>query len=218
MGPHQYLRMLRRRWRMLTACLLLGLGAAVLVTALTPKSYTATAEVYVSVNYYAGTQPPGINSSAEFALAQVQNYLLLAKAPAVLDSASRSNGAQIKQADITASNPPNTSFVDVSATSGIPAKAANQANAVARSLATYLPKVEARLPDGRSAVNATVVRLATPPSSPESPKTVINLLVGLFLGIAGGLALALVREQFDPTVPAPQSRRDDDSPGDGPDT
>lgn len=214
MTPHQYVRMLRRRWRALVACLAVGIGLAVLVTVLTPTSYSATAEVYVSVNYYAGSQPPGINSSAEFALAQVQNYVLLAKSPPVLNAASRRNyGQPIRQGDISASNPPNTSFVNVTASGGNARRTASQANAVAASLTAFLPKVEARLPDGRSAVNATVVRRATTPSSPDSPKLWINLLVGVFLGLAAGLAIALIGEQFTPTGDGPAGRSDEDPPG-----
>jgi tyrosine-protein kinase len=45
--------------------------------------------------------------------------------------------------------------------------------------------------------NAELVQEANEPSSPSSPKTKRNIALGLLLGIALGICLALLREQFD---------------------
>ena len=43
-----YVRILRERWLLLVSFLLVGTGAALLITELTPNSYQATAQVLVS--------------------------------------------------------------------------------------------------------------------------------------------------------------------------
>ena len=48
MGSKKPLQLLREHWRIILACLALGLGGALLVTVVMPKTYTATATVYVS--------------------------------------------------------------------------------------------------------------------------------------------------------------------------
>src|SRR5437588_542606 len=45
-----YLRVLRERWKMVVAFILAATALAILVTALTPKKYKATAQVYIAAN------------------------------------------------------------------------------------------------------------------------------------------------------------------------
>lgn len=50
---------------------------------------------------------------------------------------------------------------------------------------------------------AQVVQVATAPDSPSSPKTKLNVALGLLLGIALGIGLALLRDQLDRSLKAP---------------
>jgi polysaccharide biosynthesis transport protein len=52
--------------------------------------------------------------------------------------------------------------------------------------------------------NAELVQRAEPPTSPSSPKPVLNLSLGLLLGLCLGLAAAWLREQRDPRITAPE--------------
>ncbi len=45
--------------------------------------------------------------------------------------------------------------------------------------------------------NVSVIRQATPPPFPSSPRTTLNLLIGLVLGLAFGVLTAVVRERRD---------------------
>lgn len=198
MDSRQYVAALGRRRAWVVVPVVIGLALALAATLTTPKRYEATAKVFVAVNYFAGvpsSQPPGINSASEFALGRIQSYAILATTPAVLEPASKTAGAKLDGGSVTAFNPPNTSFVQVTASNGNATTAARSANAAAAELIAVIPKVETRLPDGRSTVNATVVEKASPPSSPAQPKPLLYILIGLVLGLASGLGLAIVRDQ-----------------------
>jgi len=54
-----------------------------------------------------------------------------------------------------------------------------------------------------------VLERAAKPSSPSKPSASMYLAVGLFLGFSAGLALALVREPYDPTVARKQRPAED---------
>lgn len=210
MDSRQYIAALRRRRIWVIVPVLIGLAIGLAVTLATPKSYEATAKIFVAVNYFAGTpasQPPGINSTSEFALGRIQSYTTLATTPAVLVPASKLSGGAIGSGSITAYNPPNTSILQITASDPQAGDAAAAANATARSLIATIPKVETRLPDGRSTVNATLVEPASTPSSPADPKPLINLLLGLVLGLASGLALAVIRDQAFPDDDGADSRQ-----------
>ena len=197
MSPKQFLQMLGRRWLTIAACLLAFLALSAVVALLSPKKYSATAEVFVTVNYFAGAQPPGINSTSDFGLAQVQSYVHLATSPQVLIPARAVLGKAVPKSEITATNPPNTVLIDVVSTSSNAVRASRQANVVAKQLTRFVPKVAPRLPDGRSAVEMRIVQPATVPADPSSPNLKLDLLLGLLLGLASGRGIALVKEQFD---------------------
>ena len=209
MDPNRFLTMLRRRALSLLACTAAGLALAGAALIATPERYTATAQVFISVNFFAGSQPPGINSTSDFALAQIQSYTKVATSRMVLGPAGAALGHKIPAAEITASNPPSTVLLDISSSSSAAETAASQANAVADQLVGLLPRIETRLPDGRSSVKATVLERAAKPSSPSNPSASMYLAVGLFLGFSAGLALALVREPYDPTVARKQRPAED---------
>ena len=51
-------------------------------------------------------------------------------------------------------------------------------------------------------VNVMLVEVAETPRRPEKPKKTLNLLVGIFMGLFGGILLAFLFEYFDNTVKA----------------
>jgi capsular polysaccharide biosynthesis protein len=122
----------------------------------------------------------------------------------VLGSDGSGHGLSIPRGDISATNPPATVLIDVTATSKWPGSAKTEADLVAHRLAAFIPKVAPRLPDGRVSVTAMVTQPAIRPASPSSPRAKLNFAIGLLLGLAGGLALALIRDPFSDQEPAPK--------------
>ncbi|MEI6446557.1 MAG: Wzz/FepE/Etk N-terminal domain-containing protein [Actinomycetes bacterium] len=198
METNDYLGTLRSHWRVIASCVLLGVLLGALVSVSATKSYTATAQLFVSVKYYggpAGGTVAGINSTSDFALAQVQSYARLAESPQVLIPAGKRLGSSIDSGRISAISPLNTVLIDVSANGSKASVAAAEANAVAAQLAAFIPSVETRLPDGSESVKATVTKPAAIPSDPTSPKVELNLGLGFLLGLATGLGLAMIMGQ-----------------------
>ena len=51
--------------------------------------------------------------------------------------------------------------------------------------------------------NASMLARASPPAAPSSPKVAANLLLGLCFGLAVGVGVALMLEQFDRRIRVP---------------
>ena len=198
METPEYIESLRARWRLVAACTLIGLLLGALVAVASPRVFTATAQLFISISYYGGDKGSplaGINSTSDFALAQVQSYARVATSPQVIGPAERTLGRRIDSGRIQASNPPNTVIIEVSASGDTAAAVAAEANAISSQMAQYIPRVATRLPDGSPSVRATTIQPARPPSEQASPNIKIDLAVGLLAGITGGLGLALILGQ-----------------------
>jgi uncharacterized protein involved in exopolysaccharide biosynthesis len=68
----------------------------------------------------------------------------------------------------------------------------------------YLTKVEesriSEAMDSEKIASVSLIGPARPPRKPVSPKILLNLLIGIFLGIFGSLTLALFREYLDDRI------------------
>ena len=213
MELREYLRVLRRQWILIALIALLGLGAAVLVTALTPKSYTAQAKAFVSVPVNAPNEN-GTSALAEasaFAQARVKSYVGLSDSELVLQpviTQLRLNTTVSKLAGkVVATNPVATVLLDISATDKNRVKAAQIANAVASKMATVIEGLEKTRNSSQSQVIVTITRPATTPSTPVSPRPGLNYALGLVIGLALGVAVAMLRERMDSSVKSSEQVR-----------
>ncbi|MDP9428810.1 MAG: Wzz/FepE/Etk N-terminal domain-containing protein, partial [Actinomycetota bacterium] len=187
---------LRRHWKtgvgMTLACLL----AAGVVVLATPVTYRATAQVFVA-STGEGT------SGAQFVNQRVTSYPDVARSRTVLDPVIESLGLDESFADlrarVEATNPLETSQIDIAVTGRDAAEATRVADAVAEEFGTVVEQLE-RPPGGRSPVDLTVTDPATVPTSPASPQTGLLLTLGLVVGLALGAAAAVVRSRVDGTL------------------
>jgi uncharacterized protein involved in exopolysaccharide biosynthesis len=73
----------------------------------------------------------------------------------------------------------------------------------------YLTKFEeSRISDAMDTEkisNVTRIQAASPPIKPVSPKVLLNLVLGLFLGAFGGLGLAFFMEYLDDSLETPEA-------------
>ena len=169
-------------------------------TFLTPKQYTATAQLFAA---YATTSDDSGNISqlqqgGTYIASQIKSYPTLAKtetvlAPALnsLDDADDLTMTSISNM-ITITNPDDTYVIELSAVSGDPQQAADVANAVADSLSHV---VSGTLYDtDKSPVNLSVVQKADVPISASSPRVSLNLAVGIVAGLVLAVVAALLRD------------------------
>ncbi len=136
-----YLRVLRRRWRIVFAFACLGLLAAVAYVVLAPKSYTATASVYVDANAATANQLLGARATGAV---NMDNEAQVVQSDAVAEPAAKALHtkqlpSQLVQ-QISTKVPANTTVLQINCSGGSPSWAATCAQAFATS---YLATREA---------------------------------------------------------------------------
>lgn len=183
-------------------------AAVAAVTFIMPPKYTATAEVFATYAGQSGeTQTTNdMSSGANYLNTQITTYPELVKTEAVLQPVIKDLGLDMTTTDlagvVTATNPPNTFMVDISAEVGDPQQAADIANSVAKNLAD---QVSSDLYNNSSSSNGspiklTVVQKAQTPTSQSSPNIPLYLAVGLIFGIIVGVGVALLRDILNTKV------------------
>lgn len=197
-----YLAILKKRWvtvALVTSLAFLGSLAATLSA--TPM-YVASTQLYVSVQ--GGTTTSDMLQGASFTRQQVTSYARLVSSPLVLgpviDDLALPIGAGGLAQRIVAESPQNSSLVNISVSDESPALAAAIANAVATEFREVIVDIERPTDGSDSAVKLTVVRDASAPSTPATPRTTLNLTLGLAVGLMMGIGLAFLREVLDTRI------------------
>ena len=184
---------LRRHWGIGVSVALACLLAAVVAVLAMPITYRATAQVFVA-STGEGT------SGSQFVNQRVTSYPDVARSRAVLDPVIRSLGLDESFADlrerVEATNPLETSQIDIAVTGRDAAEAARVADAVAEEFGTVVERLE-RPTGAPSPVDLTVTNPATVPTSPASPQTGLLLALGLVVGLALGAAAEVARARLD---------------------
>lgn len=187
-----YLRVLRERWKLLAFFVVLSTGIAVLVTDLTPNTYQATAQVLVTS---ATSADPSIQAQSNaYVTTLVPTLARTIDSPDVLqfvhdDLHLGLTNTELKS-KISASSPTGQSIVEIQATDTSAPRAEQLANSAARGFVKAI--------EGYSkSVKLFVTGPADQPSSPVSPKPVLNIALGVLLGLLVGAALAVVRDVLD---------------------
>lgn len=202
MDLKDYLTLLRKRWVTVAALTLAGtLVAAVYALATTP-TYSARSQVYVSVQGSDSTTD--LLQGSNFTVRQVKSYTELVTSPRVLDPVIEELGLTDTATGLAervhADSPVDTSLIDITASDGSPALAADIADAVAASLADVVGELETPAGGGDSPVQISTVQSATVPVAPSSPNVRLDLALGLVVGLALGVGLAVARELLDTRV------------------
>ncbi len=204
MDLRHVLSALRRRWYLPVVvtgvCLLLAFGWMAMQTPM----YKATAQVFVSSSSGASTQTGGAFAANAFAQARVASYAQLVSSPQVLDPVIEALELDTKAnqlaGSVSAINPPQTVLLEVTATGTSAVSAAALANAAAEQLGDTIEKLETASPNAPSPIKVSVTKPASPPAAPYSPNPVTTLGLAGLLGLALGIGLSLLREQFDTTI------------------
>jgi capsular exopolysaccharide synthesis family protein len=203
-----YLRLLRRRWRQITLCVVLAVAAATAVSYAASPMYAATSQVFVSTTTAAaGDNSSGLNQGGQFAQQRVKSYADIVNSPMVLAPVIKDLGLnttpQVLARSVSASAPLDTVLINIVARNADAALAQRVANDVAKQFTQEAASLETPAGQTTSPVKLSVVREADLPQAPISPRKKLNLVLGLLLGLAVGVGGALLRETLDTTVKAP---------------
>jgi capsular polysaccharide biosynthesis protein len=204
MELRDYIAALRRHWPTWLGITLVGAVIALLVVTLSPRTYQATAQVFVSSSVE-GT------SSPQFISARVKSYPEVAVSAAVLapvdERLQMHPSLQALRSHVSASNPADTSQINIVATADDAEGAAAIANAVAQQFTTVVEDLE-KPATGNSPVTLTITNPATAPTSPASPQTLFVLVLGVFVALFLGLAVAILRSRMDSALYEERDVRD----------
>ncbi|MFJ3669983.1 Wzz/FepE/Etk N-terminal domain-containing protein [Streptomyces sp. NPDC090106] len=201
MDLHDYIGTMRRRWRFVAVCVLLGLAGAIAVTALMPRTYTATAQLFVATS---DEDSGNAYQGGLFTQQRVKSYTRIVTSPAVLDGVITELGLDTTPGRlaqrIEAQAPLDTTLVDIRVSDGSAQRAQAIADQTALQFTKYIAAIEGSASNAPPLVKASVVGGSEPPTTPTSPRPALNLGIGLLLGLAAGFCGAVLRQQWDTTV------------------
>nr|WP_159827641.1 polysaccharide biosynthesis tyrosine autokinase [Arthrobacter sp. 9AX] len=202
MDLRDYLRIVRRSWISITALTALGLLLGGAASVLTPPTYTSHTQLFVAIQSSGSISE--LQQGNTFSQARVQSYVRTVTTPVVLQPVIDSLGLQESPVELAgrvqASTDLNTVIINISVDDGSPVQAAATAQAVANSLIKAVDTLEKPRVGDASPVSLSVITPASAPVAPSAPNTRLNLALGLFIGIASGLGLAVARNIFDTRI------------------
>lgn len=204
MDIKEFLRVVRARWTTVAVLVALGIGAALAITAVSHVTYTATTELFVSIQGSSGSATE-IGQGNNAAQQKTRSYASVVRSARVLqpviaelhlDETPRELAGRV-----TAASPQSTVLLTVSVVDADPDRAAAVANAIGASFREVVTEhLEKPVDGGPSLVRIETTDPALPPTTPSSPRRTVNLALGLAGGLIGGVALALLRHATDTRV------------------
>jgi capsular exopolysaccharide synthesis family protein len=201
-----YLNVIRKRWMIIVAVTLVTLGLSAAYTALSPRTYAATTQFFVSTS--GDDTATSLQQGNTFTQARVKTYAQLLETPKVLDPVIKKVGLDTTSdrlsAQVASAIPLDTVLIDVTVTASSPAAAQRIATGIADVFPQTVAEIE-RKPGQESPVKVTLTTPAQADPTPVSPRPTRNLALGLVLGLLLGFGLALLRDVLDKSV---KSQRD----------
>ncbi len=202
MELRDYIRILRKRWVAIAALTVMGLIVAAAVSLLTPRSYTASTQIFVSTSQ--GDSVSDLTSGNTFAQARIKSYADMTTTARVLQPVITKLGLDTTvgglSSNVAASAALNTVILSVSVTDGSAEQAAAIANAIGSVLPTVVDEIERTDATGTSPVKLSTIEPATAPTSPSAPNIKLNVALGALVGLALGLGLAVLIEALDTRI------------------
>lgn len=199
-----FLRLVRRSWLLILTATF-AVGAAAAATALiTPPTYHASAQMYVSVQ----TSMPDVNDLAQGSNAaqqKVNSYVRVVRSASVLqpvidDLHLHTTVAELADV-VTAQADVDSVLLEIGVDDGDPKQAARITAGITKSFTDVVTGLlEKPTAGGPSLVRIETVQPPIVPEVPSSPNLPKYVALGLAFGLALGIAAALVRQTLDSKV------------------
>jgi non-specific protein-tyrosine kinase len=203
-----YVRLLRRRWRLILLVTTVGAVAGVALSVLQPKVYTAKTQLFVSAQDRASSSDiTSAYTGGLFTQQRVKSYVNIITSVRTATTVTERLGLRQTPRQlakhISASAPLDTVLISVSVTDPDPLQAQRIANAVGAAFPGIVDEIEKPIGGGPSPVKVSVVQPAQLPITPTSPRPKLNVGLGLLIGVVAAVGIAVLRETLDTTVKAP---------------
>jgi capsular exopolysaccharide synthesis family protein len=196
-----YWRTIRRRSRIIVACVLVTLAAAAVITWQMTPQYSSSARLFVSTSQ---TDEASAYQGGLFATQRVASYADLVTGQRLADAVADDLGGDVDPETltgrVTAQVVPETVILEITATDPDPQTAQDLAQAYAEELSDLVGQLETPEGQDEAVITASIVDDARFPESPVSPQPVRNLGLAAVLGLLLGLGAAVVRELLDTSV------------------
>jgi capsular exopolysaccharide synthesis family protein len=166
--------------------------------------------------YVPGSTSDGNNlgGNSTYAQQQVQSLTTYATSPVVIHAALKSAKSHHRsqvgdysdsqyQDSVSADAPLNKTLINLHVSDTDPTRAALLANELANFMSTYLPSRVLKDAQGNSVITVGIPHPATVPSDPITPNKVLNIGLGLVVGLLIGVGVAVLREVLDNTIKGP---------------
>lgn len=211
MTLRDYARVLRERWLIVVASVLVALVLAGVSWALRPAEYTASLTLYVSAQ--TADTASAAYQGAQLSQQRVTSYVELVNSTRVTGEVVRrlqlADSASAISGRITATSSPDSVLIYVDVTDVSPGRAAEIADATGAAFIDLVDDLERPSSPGLPPpVAVRIVQPATAPTAPTSTRLPTALGLGLFVGVGVGVAGALARNALDRTVKSPDHLRD----------
>jgi len=197
-----YLRILRNRWKLITAMLALGVLAALAFSLLTTPKYAASTQLFVSTTGQENTA--AAYQGGLFSQQRVTSYSELIQgqqvAQRVVDTLKLPVGAAQVASEVSVNVKTDTVILGVTVTDPSPERARDIANALSQQFTQLVTELETPQGSTSAAAKVTVVQQASLPTTPVVPQTTRNIALGAVVGLLLGIGLAVLRDRLDNTV------------------
>uniref|UniRef100_A0A5Q5CC95 non-specific protein-tyrosine kinase n=1 Tax=Mycobacterium sp. (strain JLS) TaxID=164757 RepID=A0A5Q5CC95_MYCSJ len=202
MTLQDFAKILRARWITVAVTLVLAVLGAAAVTLLTTPLYQANTRLFVSTSSGGSLTETyqGNRVSQERVVSYAELLMGETLAQRTIDKLGLDVSAAALRKNVKASAKADTVLINVRVLDESPVRARDIANTLSDEFVSLVRELET--PDDRSVPNARVVveQRASIPDQAVVPKTTRNLAVGLIVGLAFGVGLAVIRDLLDNTI------------------
>lgn len=202
MELQEYLNILKKRWLLivvvtLTAAILSGIISYFVIK----PTYKADISVIIKGQQNTNTQTSSMNYNDVMMYQKlVKTYSEFTTSRKVMEHAINALGINMKpetlKGMISASSKGDTQFLTISVKSKDPKQAMDLANQLAKSLKV----VSAEIQDSD---NVQILDEAVLPTSPDSPRPLLNIAIAFLLGLMVSVGVVLLLEYLDNTIKTP---------------
>ena len=193
---------IRQGWWILVVGLVAGAGAGLLASLVQEPAYTSSTQLFVSTRDSGTTSE--IFQGSQFSRERVTSYAQLLTGDELAQRVVQRLDLDMSPAElsskVSAEAVPDTVLINVAVTDTSAARAQSIAEAVGVVFTEFASQLEATGTGGVSLVNVAVTDRAELPSSPSSPATKRNLVVGMIGGLLAATLIAVARQQMDRSV------------------
>lgn len=202
MNLQDLVKLLRARWLTVVVTTVVGLLIAVVVTLLTTPLYLASTELFVSTT--AGASANDLYQGNRLSQDRVHSYVELLKGRTIarrtIDKLNLNMTVDELRKRVNATSKIDTVLINVDVRDPSPERARDIANTMSDEFVSMVKELETPTPGARPDARVVVEQSAATPDKPVVPKRELNVAVGLVVGIAVGLCLAVLRDRLDNTV------------------